>query len=88
MPAEQTAQRQPRDGQRRPMHPALISTGDLEEGEILAHFLQAIHLGIEIARPIGVAVDEVAHLQIVPEPHAAGVGDMVPIDVAGIEVDP
>ena len=87
MPAEDSAERQPRYGQRRPVHPALVGAGHLEGGEVLAHFPQAIDLGIGIARPIGVAVDEVAHPQIVSQPYAPGVGDVAPIDAAGMDVE-
>src|ERR1700760_3841607 len=87
MPAEETAKRQPRYGQRRPMHPALIRAGHLEGGEVLAHFSQVIDLRVWIARPVGVVVNEVSQLQIVPHPHAVGVFDMSPIDGLGIEFE-
>ena len=85
MPAEETAQRQQANRQRRRMHEALVGAHDFEIRKVAADIAEVIDQGIGIERPVGVAMGEVLQLKIFRNALRPGVRQVLADDAAGVD---
>ena len=68
------------------MHESLVGADRIEVREVLLHDPHVIDLRVGVQRPVGVAVDEIGHPQVPPQPQVASVRQVLAEDAARITV--